>query len=127
MQLGLVIYDTLDSLSGGYLYDRMMVDYLRRRGDDVRVISLPWRSYPRHLTDNASAEVLRTLATGDCDVLIQDELNHPSLWWTNVRLRRLVSTPLIGIVHHLRCSEKHPAPFNLLFSIKSLTIPSIPL
>jgi len=110
MRVGLVIYGSLDSLSGGYLYDRMMVDYLRRRGDDVRIIPLPGRSYARHLMDNASSEVLRILAASDCDVLLQDELNHPSLWWTNVRLRRRVSIPLIGIVHHLRCSEDHPTP-----------------
>jgi glycosyltransferase involved in cell wall biosynthesis len=115
MRVGLVIYDSLDTPSGGYLYDRMLVEDLRRRGDDVRVISLPWRSYAQHLTDNVSAEVLQTLTRSGCDVMLQDELNHPSLVWTNVRLRRLVSTPLIGIVHHLRCSEDHPRALRWVY------------
>jgi len=54
MKLGLIIYGSLDTLSGGYLYDRKLVEYLRRCGDTVEVISLPWRNYARHLADNLS-------------------------------------------------------------------------
>ncbi len=54
MRLALLIYGGLDTLSGGYLYDRKMVAYLREHGDDVSLVSLPWRSYPRHLMDNFS-------------------------------------------------------------------------
>jgi len=32
MRLGLVVYGSLDQLSGGYLYDRQVVQALRRRG-----------------------------------------------------------------------------------------------
>ena len=32
MKIGLVIYGSLDTLSGGYLYDRMLVDYSSRAG-----------------------------------------------------------------------------------------------
>ena len=52
MRIGLVIYGSLDTLSGGYLYDRKLVEYLRAQGDTVEVISLPWRNYAAHLTDN---------------------------------------------------------------------------
>ena len=52
MKIGLIIYGSLDTLSGGYLYDRMLVDYLRAQGDTVEIISLPWRNYAAHLTDN---------------------------------------------------------------------------
>lgn len=48
-----LIYGSLDTLSGGYLYDRKLVEHLRARGDVVDVISLPWRNYGRHLLDNA--------------------------------------------------------------------------
>ncbi len=54
MKIGLVIYGSLDTLSGGYMYDRMLVDYLRAEGDTVEIISLPWRNYAAHLTDNLS-------------------------------------------------------------------------
>ncbi len=52
MRLGLVIYGNLETISGGYLYDRKLVEHLERQGDQVEIISLPWRNYARHLGDN---------------------------------------------------------------------------
>lgn len=100
MKIGLVIYGSLDTLSGGYLYDRKLVEYLRAQGDRVEIISLPWRNYASHLTDNLSFKLPPNL-----DVLIQDELNHPSLIAANSRKH---SYPIISLVHHLRCSELRP-------------------
>lgn len=100
MNIGLVVYGELDTQSGGFHYDRQLLAELRAAGDTVDVIELPWRSYPRGLLDNASRRLRRRLA-GDYDVLLQDELAHPSLAWTN----RHLSTPIVSIVHHLRASE----------------------
>ena len=100
MKLGLVVYGEFDSQSGGFHYDRQLVAELRAAGDSVEVIELPWRSYPRGLLDNASRGLRRRL-DGDYDVLLQDELAHPSLVWTN----RGLSVPVVSIVHHLRASE----------------------
>ncbi len=108
MYIGLIIYGSLDTISGGYLYDRELVTYLRRQGEQVKVISLPWRSYPRHLVDNFSAALLRRLAGEPFDLLLQDELNHPSLALLNYRLKKQARYPVISIVHHLRISERHP-------------------
>ncbi len=112
MRFGLVIYGSLDTVSGGYLYDRQLVDYLQRQGDSVEVISLPWRNYARHLGDNRSAGLLRRLG-GDFDVLLQDELNHPSLAWANGRFAR--RAPIVAIVHHLRASEVRPGWQNAAY------------
>ncbi len=100
MKVGFVIYGSLDTLSGGYLYDRKLVEYLRSQGDEVEIISLPWRNYFAHLTDNFAFK----LPSG-FDILIQDELNHPSLIGTN---RGKHPYPIISLVHHLRCSELRP-------------------
>ncbi len=100
MKLGLIIYGSLETLSGGYLYDRKLVEYLRGQGDTVEIISLPWRNYAAHLTDN-----LRFRLPPGLDLLIQDELNHPSLLTANARPRRY---PVVSLVHHLRCSEPRP-------------------
>ena len=105
MRVGLLIYGSPDTLSGGYLYDRMLVDHLRRAGDSVEIVSLPWRSYPAHLADNFSLRLYRRLRDLRVDILLQDELNHPSLALVNRRLRPR-HYPLIGIVHHLRSSER---------------------
>ncbi len=109
MRVGLVIYNTLDTVSGGYLYDRKLVEYLQHAGDTVEIISLPWRHYAAHLSDNFSADLFRHLRQARVDVLLQDELNHPSLFFLNRRLRPQVRYPILSIVHHLRSSEAHPA------------------
>ena len=117
MRLGLIIYGTLDTLSGGYLYDRQLVAHLRSQGDRVEIISLPWRSYAHHLADNLSTKLLRHLQRLDLDILLQDELNHPSLFWLNQRLRQEVSYPIVSIVHHLRSSEARPTWQNRFYRL----------
>lgn len=107
MRIGLIIYGSLDTVSGGYLYDRKLVEYLRGRGDQVTVFSLPYRNYADHLTDNFSTGLLRRLKEARLDFLLQDELNHPSLFWFNRALR--AHYPVVSIVHHLRSSEERPA------------------
>jgi len=109
MRVGLVIYGTLDIISGGYLYDRKLVEYLQHAGDTVAIISLPWRHYAAHLFDNFSADLCRRLRQARVDVLVQDELNHPSLFFLNRRLRSCGRAPILAMVHHLRSSEAHPA------------------
>lgn len=109
MKIGLLIYGSLDTLSGGYLYDRKLVEYLRGQGDTVEIISLPWRNYVAHLTDN-----LRFRLPPRLDLLIQDELNHPSLLSAN---RRPHPYPLVSLVHHLRCSEQRPAWQNRFYRL----------
>jgi glycosyltransferase involved in cell wall biosynthesis len=107
MHIGLVIYGSLDTLSGGYLYDRRLVEYLRGRGDTVGIISLPWRTYAAHLADN----LVFRLPPG-LDLVIEDELNHPSLIGAN---RRPHSYPVVSLVHHLRSSELRPGWQNTLY------------
>ena len=109
MKIGFVIYGSLDTLSGGYLYDRKLAEYLRAQGDAVEIISLPWRNYAAHLTDNLSFRLPPKL-----DILIQDELNHPSLIAAN---RRPHPYPIVSLVHHLRCSELRPQWQNAFYRI----------
>ena len=107
MKIGLVIYGSLDTLSGGYLYDRKLVGYLRSQGDTVEIISLPWRNYAAHLADN-----LRFQLPAGFDLVIEDELNHPSLLAANAGRHPY---PMISLVHHLRCSELRPAWQNAFY------------
>lgn len=108
MHAGLVIYDNLQKVSGGYLYDRQLVEYLRRKGDRVSIMSMPWRNYAYHIMDNFSRPLLEKLTRVTLDVLIEDELNHPSCFLLNHLLRERVNYPIITIVHHLRSREIHP-------------------
>jgi glycosyltransferase involved in cell wall biosynthesis len=115
MRVGLLIYGSLNTVSGGYLYDRVLAEHLRQHGHKVEIISLPWRSYGRHLGDNLSADLYWRLRQANLEVLLQDELNHPSLFWLNRRLRRHIRYPILAIVHHLRCNEARPAWQNWFY------------
>lgn len=112
MHVGLVVYGDIENTSGGYLYDRKLVEYLRERGDDVAVISLPWRTYPHHLRDNLSPDLYRRI-DGRYDVLLQDELCHPSLLVANRRLDR--DYPIVSVVHSAKAAETRPSRWNPLF------------
>jgi len=115
MRIGLILYGSLDTLSGGYLYDRMLVQALEEAGHRVILFSLPWRSYPRHLTDNWRPSWRARLLAAPVDLWLQDELNHPSLFWFNRTLRTRHPAPVVSIVHHLRSSEAHPRPLPVLY------------
>ena len=117
MRVGLVIYGSLDTLSGGYLFDRKLVESLRVAGDTVEVISLPPVSYGQALGQNYSRSIRRKLAALQVDLLLEDELNHPSLFALNRWLQHQVRVPLIGIVHHLRSSEQHSRLLRRLYRV----------
>lgn len=105
MHVGLVVYGDLDRRSGGYLYDTALVEQLRRSGEEVTVFSLPERRYVTSLTDNFDRAFRRRLRRADLDVLVQDELCHPSLVWANRRLD--IDAPVVALVHHLRSAEQY--------------------
>ncbi|HEY5984230.1 MAG TPA: glycosyltransferase family 4 protein [Anaerolineales bacterium] len=107
MRIALVIYGSLETVSGGYLYDRMLVSKLRHRGNTVDIISMPRRPYAASLLDNVGTPV-----EGGFDLILQDELNHPSLFLANRRPR---VSPIISIVHHLRSSERRPEWQNAIY------------
>jgi hypothetical protein len=117
MRIGLVIYGSLTTLSGGYLYDRKLVEHLREHGNNVEIISLPRRNYLNHLEDNFSNDLIRRLSNLQCDVLLQDELNHPSLFLLNRRIKDKINYPIVSIVHHLLCCEENPSWLNRFYRL----------
>ena len=108
MRIGLVLYGELSTASGGFLYDRMLVDALQREGDTVDVLSFPWRGYGESLRQNLDTRLRSALLGWNGDLLLQDELAHPSLFLLNRAFKRARRAPVISIVHHLRSSEVHP-------------------
>jgi glycosyltransferase involved in cell wall biosynthesis len=117
MRMGLVIYGSLDTLSGGYLYDRQLVAALHRRQHEVAVYARPWRSYANHLGDNVNQAWLEELRTAPVELMLQDELNHPSLLRANLRLRGRLPYKIVALVHHLRCCEpEHPPLLRFLYA-----------
>lgn len=119
MRIGLVVYGALDKRSGGFLYDRHLVDGLRARGHSVTVYGQPEGPYLRQLCRGLLPD--RRIARGirGLDILLEDELNHPSLLGTNRlirggRRRGFQAPKIVAIVHHLRSSEGLSWPRRLL-------------
>lgn len=103
MRLALLIYGDLAQTSGGFLYDRLVVDRLRRAGDEVDVVSLPWPSYFAGLIHNARP-IAWPRPIGAYDVIVEDELAHPSLVLRNQLIRRS-GVPIVALVHNLACEQ----------------------
>lgn len=118
MRIGFIIYGSLDTLTGGYLYDRVVARGLTGLGHEVEVISLPAGSYLRRLCCGFSPGLLRRLLAGGFDILIQDELCHPTLFLVNKRLRSHAGRPLlVALVHHVLCGEPRPRWQNMFLGL----------
>jgi glycosyltransferase involved in cell wall biosynthesis len=126
MHLGLIIYDGLESLTGGYIYDRILVDYLREHGCRVEIISLAPHNYSRHLLDSFSPELRSNLINSGYDVLLQDELNHPSLGRINHILQRKANFPIVAIVHQVLCRQPRSRLLNRIYrSVETYYLKSV--
>ncbi|HZW57635.1 MAG TPA: glycosyltransferase family 4 protein [Nitrososphaerales archaeon] len=96
-KLAFLICGSLDSLTGGYIYDKKMVEYLRDvRGYDVDVLSIPlgtsrWFSIFRDVW--SAIRLLRR----NCDLIVEDGMIYRSVAIVNSLLCR--RTPLLGIIH----------------------------
>jgi glycosyltransferase involved in cell wall biosynthesis len=97
MRIGFVVYGGLDQVSGGFLYDRQVVNGLRHFGHTVEVVALPWWDYGRALAANLTS-LPRQLER--CDVVIEDELVHPAVFMRHRRLRA-ARVPIVSLVHNL--------------------------
>jgi glycosyltransferase involved in cell wall biosynthesis len=115
MRIGLVIYGRLDTLTGGYLYDRFLVEALRERGHRVEVISLDLKSYPARLLDNFSRRPAGRLTGRNWDLMLQDALCHPSLIRLNHRVRRGRRPAIVAIVHQVLCRQPRPRLVNRVY------------
>ncbi len=117
MHIGLVIYGSIDTLTGGYLYDKYLVQHLQSRGHMVEILSLPWRNYCHHLLDNFSKDFLFRLLQKPFDILLQDELNHPSLFLINRILHKRTAFPIVAIVHQVLCCQPRSKWLNMFYKV----------
>lgn len=94
MKIALILTGALETISGGFLYDRQLISRLREEGDTVDIICLPRRTYGAQLMQN-----LRFRLPGGYSLVLQDELAHASLLFANSQQRE---APIVSIVHNLR-------------------------
>ncbi len=108
MKIGLMIYNGLEQVSGGYLYDRMLVRAMRRRGHSIDIMNLLQRPYPDNISDNFDSALWDWMR--EQDIVVQDELCHPSLFLINERVGR---PRVVALVHNLSSCLATPAMAEL--------------
>jgi glycosyltransferase involved in cell wall biosynthesis len=91
MKIGFVVREPLRDQSGGYLYDRKVVEHLRDRGNAVSVYTVP-------------PDTVKIGGDG-LELLIEDELCHEDLLEFNLHVKEASPIPLIALVHHLKYLE----------------------
>jgi glycosyltransferase involved in cell wall biosynthesis len=101
MKIALIIYGDLNLLTGGFLYDRLLVDHLKKRGEEVDIIALPWKSYRSGLLDNASFSPAALLKQKKYDLIVEDALAQSSLFRFNLEMKSKHGTPIVSIIHAL--------------------------
>lgn len=93
MRIAFLIRGDLDGVSGGFLYDRKIVEYLRAQGDEVQVLSFPWRIFSGGLSLKGLYGIFRRLTALSADIVLEDELAHAFLFFFNPRLKERVNVP----------------------------------
>jgi len=89
-----MVYEVLKDQSGGYLYDRKIVEYLKDRRYEMLVYTFPF-------------EIARIIKD-DVELLIEDKLCHEDLLIFNLYLRKVFHIPVIALVHYLKYLEPGP-------------------
>jgi glycosyltransferase involved in cell wall biosynthesis len=117
MRVCLMIYGRLDTLTGGFLYDKFLVRHLREKGHEIDVYSLPWRRYGQHLLDNFSRRLKSGFTLKTYDLILQDELCHPSLFWLNHKFHNTnrEGALLVSIVHQVLSSQTRSHLLNQFY------------
>jgi glycosyltransferase involved in cell wall biosynthesis len=102
LKIAFIIYGDLDSITGGYIYDKYLVEYLKRSNHDIDVISFPDTWYVQSVGHNFQKKFYNTLAAQQYDIILQDELCHSSLFLLNKSIRNQLKCPIVTIVHALK-------------------------
>ncbi len=108
MKILFVVYGSIQTLSGGFLYDRLLIRCLEEAGHLVRVLSQkPGLPYLLQVLENFDQTFFRAACDFAPDLIVEDELNHPALFMANSKLRSALGVPIVGMVHHLRQAERN--------------------
>lgn len=104
MRIGLILYGSITTTTGGYIYDYKLVEYLRSHGVVVKIFSQEKKNFWGLIRNNFSKKLTNEIIEFSPDVLLQDEMNFNSLFILNKKLKELGNFPIISIVHLLQAN-----------------------
>ena len=111
----------LDQPTGGYLYDRIVIDGLRARGAAVRVESLTTGGAIRTAIENGRV-ALRRARDPEGALVVVDELCHPRVALASLLHRVRPRARLVALVHHLAASERSGASSRARLAVERLLL-----
>jgi glycosyltransferase involved in cell wall biosynthesis len=98
----LITYHPVDRTTGGYIYNRLIMEALEKKGFRVETIAL--KPLPIMFAWIHSIPLFRMLKPGgsgkEYDVAVIDEMVHPSVWLLSALASQL-KVPLVTLVHSL--------------------------
>lgn len=112
MRVAKVVIGDINALTGGYLYEKKLVEYLRTRGVEADVVSLP--NLPYALLPLCNLWLGYHLRGRNYDVVIEDEMAHSAVWLYNLWSRHVGKHRVVAIVHMFRsiaCEGEWQEPF----------------
>lgn len=107
MRVGLIIYGSLNTTTGGYIYDYKLIEYLRSNNVLVKIFSQEKKHFWKLIQNNFSKNLITEIKDFSPDILLQDEMNFWSLFLLNKKLKKIGKFPIISIVHLLQANALH--------------------
>lgn len=112
MRVAWIVYGALAQATGGYIYDRLVIERLRGSGDEVSVVSLAPRPRSRALS---AARAALWIARWGPDVVVGDELCFREIAAVFAVIPRRIARVLL--VHHLGAWELPEGPRRSLTAL----------
>ncbi|MBN1455823.1 MAG: glycosyltransferase family 4 protein [Methanomicrobia archaeon] len=101
MRIATIVLGNIDALTGGYLYMRKAVEYLRAHDTETEVLSIPALPFPYLLQLCSNIVLCFRFPRRQYDVVVEDEMAHPALFLFNHWLKFGTQTKIVVIVHML--------------------------
>ncbi|HDS46313.1 MAG TPA: glycosyltransferase family 1 protein [Methanomicrobia archaeon] len=101
MKIATIVLGDIDALTGGYLYMRKAVEYLRAHGVETEVVRIPALPVPYLLHLCSTIALCFRFPWRRYAVVLEDEMAHPALCLFNHWLTVTTQTKIVVIVHML--------------------------
>lgn len=98
MKIAFIIYGSILTQTGGYIYDAKLVEYLQAHNVEVKIFSQSKKNFIQLIKNNFSTDFLNEICEFNPDVILQDAMNYISLLCFNKKLIKL-GLPIISIIH----------------------------